>query len=149
MFWAIFLKFIESGPRIRFDLFRGMRWPAYTKATKSDSFVKAIAASMCDVKPRVSKIDERSVHFVDGSTLEDVDVILFGTGFKTDHSILEDARSLNGMNKFASFCPTERFLRMFDPSFGDSIAFIGPGTRPIFGSNPTLGEAQVYYFSYK
>ena len=41
---------------VRFDLFRGMKWPAYTKATKSDSFVKAIAAGMCDVKPRVSKM---------------------------------------------------------------------------------------------
>lgn len=129
--------------KIRFDLFRGMKWPAYSKATKSDNFVKSIAAGMCDVKVGVSKINNRSVHFVDGSVLEDVDVIIFGTGFTTDYPFVKETRSLHGSNKFTCFCPTKRFLRMFDPSFGDSIAFIGPGTRPIFGSNPTVGEAQV------
>ena len=125
-----------------------MRWPAYTKATKSDSFIKTIAAGKCVVKPGVSKIEGRSVHFADGSLLEGIDVILFGTGFKTKHSILEETLSPQNSRRFSSFCPSERFLRIFDPFFGDSIGLIGPGTRPIFGSNPTVGEAQVKYYHF-
>merc|ERR1712012_884032 len=78
---------VES--KIRYRLFRGAKWPAYSKATKSDNFVKSIAAGMCDLKPGVSQIKGRSVHFVDGSVLEDIDIILFGTGFTTNFPFLE------------------------------------------------------------
>jgi len=45
------------------------------------------------------------------------------------------------------FCPTQRYLRMFDPQYGDSVVFIGNGIRPAVGSIPTTAEMQARLFA--
>ena len=141
----IFAKDFCAEREVRFNLFRNIPrlLPAYTTSTKSDNFVKWVASGKCELKPQIAKIDGSNVHFLDGSYMENVDVIIFGSGFKPPTYPFLDTLS----TKLSCYCASERFLRMFDPNTGSAIAFIGQGNRPLVGSIPTVGEMQARLFA--
>mmetsp|Transcript_17541 Transcript_17541/g.37064 ORF Transcript_17541/g.37064 Transcript_17541/m.37064 type:complete len:763 (+) Transcript_17541:106-2394(+) len=122
--------------------------PGYVRATKSDAFVNAVCSGDISMKPAIDRIDGNTVHFVDGTIMNDVDAIVYGTGYdfsQTSFPFLEGLAS--SLNSIPASCPTKRLFRMFDPDYKDSIAFIGMGVRPLLGSIPTSSEIQARLFA--
>ena len=50
--------------------------------TKNDTFVSRVLAGSLKEKPGISRLDGRTVHFADGSVVDDVDTILCATGYE-------------------------------------------------------------------
>jgi len=120
--------------------------PCYKPATKSNRFASCIAQGKANLKHAgFSKFENRTIYFTDGTVEEDVDCVIFGTGFeKTD--TFKTAIKFEGQEPPVT-CPCGRFLRIFDPAFGSSVGFIGHGIRPMVGSIPTVAEIQARLFA--
>mmetsp|Transcript_54451 Transcript_54451/g.129766 ORF Transcript_54451/g.129766 Transcript_54451/m.129766 type:complete len:683 (-) Transcript_54451:257-2305(-) len=134
---------------VNFKLFQGIRHfaPCHTFATKSARFVKAAAAGKLHLKEGIAKIDKKAVHFQDGSVVEDVDVILFGSGYKPPKfSFFSEDTFKESDYKPSCPCASEKFLRIFDAGLGDLIGYIGYA-RPLIGTIPTISEMQARLFA--
>lgn len=133
----------------KFYLFRNIRknGPARTIATKSAKFIPAVVRGDLELKRGISKIEGSNVHFTDGSVVENVDVLVYGCGFKAPVFPFFDEETFkpSGLSPPCS-CATRRFLRMFEPNLGDSVGFIGYG-RPLIGTIPTVSEIQGRLFA--
>mmetsp|Transcript_9566 Transcript_9566/g.12388 ORF Transcript_9566/g.12388 Transcript_9566/m.12388 type:complete len:625 (+) Transcript_9566:146-2020(+) len=59
-------------------------------ACKSFGIPKAVCFNNAEVKPMICHFEGRDVHFVDGSVVKDVDVVVAATGFKVDIPAMKD-----------------------------------------------------------
>ena len=145
-----------SRENVTFSLMKALRHgPAYAKSTKSSRFVSAVTDGRCNlVQSGVAEVvvgsssspAAVSVRFENGEVLQDVDVILFCTGFKCPTFPFLDRDSIRGLNEHP--CPSHKWCRMFDvDGDGDGgtagkIAFVG-FSRPVVGSIPPVAELQA------
>lgn len=102
--------------------------------TKSDEFVKAIAAGRCRRAGPVARFDGDRAVFADGSTFEP-DLVILCTGFDVKLPFLGEALG-----------EAPRYLLTFVPSVGAGLAFVGL-VRPSFGAIPPLAELQARWFA--
>lgn len=133
---------------IRFKLIKSIPGakPCYKPATKSNRFISCLARDKAQlIHAGVSKFEGKKMYFTDGTVVEDVDCVIYGTGFEKFDPFV-DQIVFEGQAP-PEVCPCGRFLRMFDPAFGSSVAFIGMGIRPLVGSVPTISEIQARLFA--
>ena len=102
--------------------------------TKSDDFVKAMAAGRCRRSGPIARFEGRRVVFEDGSQFEP-DVVILCTGFEVEVPFLHEQQA-----------QASRYLHTFVPSIGASLAFIG-FVRPAFGAIPPIAELQARWFA--
>jgi dimethylaniline monooxygenase (N-oxide forming) len=102
--------------------------------TKSDEFVRAMAAGRCRRVASIARFEGRRVCFDDGSVYEP-DLVILCTGFDVQVPFLDE-----------SLTRPRRFLEAFVPEIGASLAFIG-FLRPAFGAIPPLAELQARWFA--
>jgi len=102
--------------------------------TKSDEFVKAIAAGRCRRAAPVARFEGARVLFADGTAFEP-DLVILCTGFDVRLPFLDEA-----------LAQAPRYLHTFVPPVGPSLAFVGL-VRPSFGAIPPLAELQARWFA--
>jgi dimethylaniline monooxygenase (N-oxide forming) len=102
--------------------------------TKSDEFVRAMAAGRCRRAAAIVRFEGRRARFEDGSSFEP-DLVILCTGFDVRVPFLDE-----------SLTTPRRFLEAFVPEIGASLAFIG-FLRPAFGAIPPLAELQARWFA--
>jgi dimethylaniline monooxygenase (N-oxide forming) len=102
--------------------------------TKGDDFVRALVLGRCRRVGSIVRFDGGRVVFDDSSSFEP-DVVLFCTGFEPRVGFVD-----------AALARTPRFLHLFNPSIGPSLAFVG-FVRPAYGAIPPLAELQARYFA--
>jgi dimethylaniline monooxygenase (N-oxide forming) len=110
-------------------------------ATKNVSWVPNVVNGKIDVqKGKIARVTKKDVVLEDGTVLEDVDAILFCTGYKDSFQFLsaEDAPVDNDVRQL--------FLHAINPKVGSSLAFIG-FSRPTTGAIPACSELIARYFS--
>ena len=87
-----------------------------------------------ELKGAIDFIEDRTVHFVDGTFVSDIDILFFGTGFAPpDFPFFDELSVARAGGCLPAAYPNERFLRIFDPHFEDAIGYVGIGIRPIIG----------------
>jgi len=102
--------------------------------TKTDEFVRAIAAGRCRRAAALAGFDGRRARFADGSGFEP-DVVIFCTGFEPRAPFLPP-----GIDT------APRYLWTVVPEIGASLVFVG-FLRPAFGAIPPLAELQARWFA--
>jgi dimethylaniline monooxygenase (N-oxide forming) len=102
--------------------------------TKSDEFVKALAAGRCRRAGPIARFEADRVVFDDGSEF-DPDVVILCTGFEVKVPFLSD-----------ELAGADRFSHTFVPEMGADLALIGL-LRPAFGAIPPLAELQARWFA--
>jgi dimethylaniline monooxygenase (N-oxide forming) len=101
--------------------------------TKSDEFVRALAAGRARRAGAIDRFDGSEVVFEDGQRFAP-DLVLFCTGFETQIPFLGE------------LADEPRYLHTFVPSAGPSLGLIG-FVRPAFGAIPPLAELQARWFA--
>jgi dimethylaniline monooxygenase (N-oxide forming) len=104
-------------------------------ATKTESFVDAIVDGHCELRPGVREVTGNGVVFVDGQHV-DVEAIVFCTGFQPPSAPFVDVPVR--LDRLYRSC--------FDPSYGETLAFIG-FVRPPIGAIPPMSEMQARWFA--
>ena len=102
--------------------------------TKSDDFVRAIAAGRCRRAGPVARFEGDRAVFEDGTVFEP-DLVILCTGFDVKLPFLGD-----------DLAGAPRFLHTFVPSVGSGLAFVGL-LRPSFGAIPPLAELQARWLA--
>ncbi|QPN62716.1 NAD(P)/FAD-dependent oxidoreductase [Synechococcus sp. CBW1004] len=111
-----------------------------TFGTKNFSLPEAIVHHGCQVIGEITDVDHggRRLCHSDGLWLDDIDLVLFCTGYRGHTPFLpaplQDAD------------PRRLFKHMLDPDEGSSLAWIG-AARPGFGSQFPIMEMQARYFA--
>ncbi|PAA70391.1 hypothetical protein BOX15_Mlig005613g1 [Macrostomum lignano] len=123
--------------RLDHDLY-GLR-PAHSPLQQhtfvNDELPNRLAAGLVKVRPDVARIDNRCVTFVDGSNVDGVDVIVYGTGYRIDFPFLDSEQFSVSGNE------TRFYKHVFHPSVpSGSLAFIG-FVQPL-GATIPIAEAQ-------
>lgn len=114
--------------------------PWGTYGTKTLSLPIAIANHGCKVVGEVSDVENggKTLHTADGETLENVDVVIFCTGYQNYVAFLpEEIRQTD---------PRSLYKHMFHPAYGDKLAWVG-WARPAFGSQLPIMEMQARLFA--
>jgi len=113
-------------------------WSTY--GTKTIALAEAIANHGCQVVGEVTKVDDGGQHLttVDGFSLEDIDAIVFSTGYINSIPFMP--------SKFQSCDPRSLYKHIFHIETQDSLAFIGVA-RPGFGSQFPIMELQARLFA--
>lgn len=108
-------------------------WGIY--GTKTLALPKAIAHHGCEVVGDIVNVknDGRRLESSDGKVLEDVDAVVFCTGYVNQVDFMPE-----GLKKCD---PRTLYKHMFHPEYGDSISWIG-WARPGFGSQFPIMEMQ-------
>jgi len=102
--------------------------------TKSDEFVRAMAAGRCRLVPNIERFDGERAVFQDGSEFRP-ELVIYCTGFQLQIPFLEPET-----------VAAPRFLHTFHPGLGADLAFIGQ-LRPAIGAIPPLAELQARWFA--
>ncbi|MFN6496357.1 MAG: flavin-containing monooxygenase [Nostoc sp. DedQUE01] len=113
-------------------------WGIY--GTKTFSLPKAIAHHGCKVAGEIVKVEDggKTLHTADGEILQNIDAIVFSTGYKNYVPFLpEDIRKSD---------PRSLYKHMFHPTYQDKIVWIG-WARPGFGSQFPIMEMQARLFA--
>ena len=113
-------------------------WGTY--ATKTLSLPKAIVHHGCKVVSEVLTVKDggRTLITADGETLQDVDAVVFCTGYDNYVSFLpEEVRKTD---------PRYLYKHMFHPKYRDKIVWIG-WARPNIGSQFPMMEMQARFFA--
>lgn len=137
----------------RFDLIQALPnvGVTFVKSTKSGMFLPAIEQGKLHMKPSLERIEGNTLYYTDGSKSEDIDVIIYGTGYDLPQFPFIDENSFrDGMgNKISNphSVPIDRLYRMFNPEIGSKLAYMGLGIRPLVGSIPTSAEMQARLFA--
>ena len=111
-------------------------WGIY--GTKTLALPKAIAHHGCKVVGAITGVEDggRKLHTACGETLENLDAIVFCTGYVNQVAF---------MPKTMQECdPRQMFKHMYHPDYGDSVCWIG-WARPGFGSQFPIMEMQARY----
>lgn len=113
-------------------------WGIY--GTKTLALPKAIAHYGCKVVEDIVEVLDggRTLKTADDLVLEDIDAIVFSTGYVNHASFMPP--------ELQSCDPRKMFKHMFHPEFGDKLAWIG-WARPGFGSQFPIMEMQARYCS--
>lgn len=99
---------------------------------KSRDVMRSVVRGLVIPRRGISKIDGKMVTFTGYEDQpEEIDLIIFCTGFKPTYPYYDDAVD----------CPGKLFHYVFDPR-DTSMAYVGTA-RPIFGSFPSLAEMQI------
>jgi hypothetical protein len=106
-----------------------------TFATKTESFVETIVDGRCDLRPGVREVTSTGVIFMDGTEV-DTDALVFCTGFEPPSVPFLDVSV--GLDRLYRSC--------FDPTHGETLAFIG-FVRPPIGAIPPMSEMQAHWFA--
>jgi len=108
--------------------------------TKTFSLPKAIAHHGCKVVGEISKVEDggKTLHTADGETLENVDAVVFSTGYKNHVPFLPE--------ELKETDPRSLYKHMFHPKYGDKLVWIG-WARPGFGSQFPIMEMQARFFA--
>eukprot|EP01084_Bolivina_argentea_P095128 171036_1 len=108
--------------------------------TKSISFIHGMLYNGLENKPNIKAIDftKNEVEFIDKTKMNDCDLVICCTGYKTEFAFFNKATPPIQVNAL--------FQRMFDVDYGDSLCFIGLN-RPFIGSLPPISEMSARYFT--
>lgn len=87
----------------------------------NDELPNRIFTGSIQVKADIAKVQGNTVHFADGSMVEDIDVIILATGFKFSFPFLSDGL----------LCPKERYIPLYKYVFPPTV---NPGTLAIIGA---------------
>lgn len=106
--------------------------------TKTLALPKAIAHYGCKVVGDILQVEAggRRLTAASGETLEDLDAIVFCTGYQNRVDFMPE--------HLQSCDPRQMYKHMFHPEYGDRIAWIG-WARPGFGSQFPIMEMQARY----
>ncbi|MDJ0901806.1 MAG: NAD(P)-binding domain-containing protein [Xenococcus sp. MO_188.B8] len=112
-------------------------WGTY--GTKNFSLPKAIVHHGCQVIGEVLKIENggKTLISIEGETLENIDAVVFCTGYKNYISFLPE--------ELKQTDPRSLYKHMFHPKYRDKIVWIG-FARPGFGSQFPIMEMQARFF---
>jgi len=133
----------------RFDLMDKLpsKGVTYVKSTKSGFFLPAVEQGKLFIKPALDRIEGKTVHYVDGTKSEDIDVIIYGTGYDVPNFPFIDENSFKTSTGEKIMdphsVPIDRLFRMYNPELGDKVAYLGLGIRPLVGSIPSSAEMQA------
>ena len=111
-----------------------------TYGTKTYSLPRAIVNHGCKVVGEIVKVEDggRTLHTAEGEFLQNVDAVVFSTGYKNHVSFLpEDLKETD---------PRSLYKHMFHPKYRDKIVWIG-WARPNFGSQFPVMEMQARLFA--
>ena len=111
-----------------------------TYGTKTYSLPRAIVNHDCKVVGEITKVEDggRTLQTTEGEMLQNVDAVVFSTGYKNYVSFLpEELRQTD---------PRSLYKHMFHPKYQDKIVWIG-WARPNFGSQFPVMEMQARLFS--
>uniref|UniRef100_A0A0B7AC33 Flavin-containing monooxygenase n=1 Tax=Arion vulgaris TaxID=1028688 RepID=A0A0B7AC33_9EUPU len=111
----------QLNERFDHDLYRmtPVHEPDSTHPTVNDELPNRIAAGMVIVKPNIRSFTEKGVVFDDGSFEDDIDVVVFATGYKVGYSFIDKSVLDIKSNK------VEMFRNMFVPDLPkQTIAFL-------------------------
>ncbi|NEP87874.1 MAG: NAD(P)-binding domain-containing protein [Okeania sp. SIO2C2] len=113
-------------------------WGVY--GTKNFSLPKAIVEHGCKVVGEILKVEDggRVLVAANGEILENVDAVVFCTGYKNYVSFLPD--------ELKETDPRTLYKHIFHPRYRDKIAWIG-WARPALGSQFPLSEMQARFFA--
>ena len=108
--------------------------------TKTLALAEAIAHHGCEVVSGVKQVLDggTKLELNDGMMLEDIDVIIFCTGYKNSIPFLP--------KQFRNTDPRRLYKHMFNPSIGDRITWLGMA-RPGFGSQFPIMEMQARLYA--
>jgi dimethylaniline monooxygenase (N-oxide forming) len=111
-----------------------------TFGTKTFSLPEAIAHHGCKVVGGIVKVEDggKTLHTAEGESLQDIDAVVFSTGYKNFVSFLPE--SLQETD------PRSLYKHMFHPKYQDRIVWIG-SARPNFGSQFPIMEMQARFFA--
>jgi dimethylaniline monooxygenase (N-oxide forming) len=110
-------------------------------ATKNVSWIPNVVDGKIKMQlGKVQRLGPRSLTLEDGSTLNDLDAIVFCTGYKDEFAFLPQhiAPADNDVRRL--------YLHAFNPAVGSSMAFIG-FSRPTTGAIPACSELVARYFA--
>ena len=112
-------------------------WSTY--GTKTIALAEAIAHHNCKVVGEVVSVDDglQTLVSADGITLENVDAVVFSTGYVNITPFMPPA--------FRQCDPRTLYKHMIHPDLGDALCWIGVA-RPGFGSQFPIMEMQSRYF---
>jgi len=111
-------------------------WGIY--GTKTLALPKAVAHHGCEIVKDIVQVDDDKNTLIDsqGKVLENVDAVVFCTGYKNVVHFMPD--------ELKACDPRSMFKHMFHVDYGDRIAWIG-WARPGFGSQFPIMEMQSRY----
>ncbi|NET62815.1 MAG: flavin-binding monooxygenase subfamily, partial [Symploca sp. SIO2E6] len=111
-----------------------------TFATKTFSLPNAMVYHDCSVVGEIVKVEAggRTLHTAEGECLQNVDAVVFSTGYKNAVSFLPD--------ELKQTDPRSLYKHMFHPKYRDKIVWIG-WARPNFGSQFPIMEMQARLFA--
>jgi dimethylaniline monooxygenase (N-oxide forming) len=107
--------------------------------TKNCNFVRRLLEKSLIERKQIKKIEGKTVEFSDGVREENIDTIVFSTGYVVSFPFLPDL-------KLGEQGVRSMYKHMFHPSLGDTLAFIG-FARPTSGGVPATAEMQGRYFA--
>lgn len=108
--------------------------------TKTFSLPKAIVHHGCKVVGEIVKVENggRTITTADGETLNNIDAVVFSTGYKNYVPFLpQELRETD---------PRSLYKHMFHPKYRDTLVWIGLA-RPGFGSQFPIMEMQSRFFA--
>ncbi|NEO01176.1 MAG: NAD(P)-binding domain-containing protein [Moorea sp. SIO3I7] len=113
-------------------------WGIY--ATKTFSLPEAIVHHGCQVVGEISQVKDggKTLHTADGEILENIDAVVFSTGYTNYVPFLPEALQESD--------PRSLYKHMFNQKYRDKICWIG-WARPSFGSQFPIMEMQARYFA--
>lgn len=113
-------------------------WGTY--GTKNFGLPHAIVKHGCQVVGDVTGVTEqgRTLMMAKGETLQNVDAVVFCTGYKNHVPFLPQ--------ELQAIEPRRLYKHMFDPELRDKIVWIG-WARPTYGSQFPIMEMQARYFA--
>lgn len=113
-------------------------WGIY--GTKNFSLPEAIVRYGCKVIGEIVEVKNggRTLISANEKTIENVDVVLFCTGYKNYVSFLR--------NELKETDPRSLYKHMFNPKLGDKMVWLG-WARPAFGSQFPIMEMQARFFA--
>lgn len=113
-------------------------WGTY--GTKNFSLPKAIVHHGCKVVGEVLRVEDggRTLIAADGEILQNVDTVVFCTGYKNYVSFLSD--------QLRDTDPSSLYKHMFHSKYRDKIVWIG-WARPALGSQFPIMEIQARFFA--
>lgn len=114
--------------------------PFSQAATKNDEFIKPVLRGDLKIRPEIKSFENNTVHFQNGISEDDVDVVIFACGYSPSFPFIEWPHNVSEIH------PGEMYLRTFVPEIGESLSFSGYA-RPTIGAIPPTGELQNRYIA--
>lgn len=108
--------------------------------TKNDAFVVSMVEGKLKEKPSIERFEPNSntIYFTDGTKVDNVDTVLFCTGYRDEFPFLSEVVSVSAVR--------DLYKHAFHPELGPSIAWIG-FVRPGTGGVPACSEMVARYWS--